>query len=140
MQKGLIKKEKVWVCFMPHAMDENKTLFQKLFRWFLNHFKKNFSHVAIFKRGEIGRNIIMVNCCSDNLTVQEITYKDFFNYITKKEITTVVCEVKTGPIKAKGLITCVSTAKHYLGIDKPLIITPYQLFKFLENSYGKQKS
>lgn len=140
MQNAKIKKEKVWVVFMPHAMDEHTTLFQKLFRWFLNHFQPNFSHVAIYKYGEISRNVIMINCCSDNLTVQEVTQQDFFYFIAKKEITAIVAEVKTGPIKAKGLITCVSTAKHYLGIDKPLIITPYQLYKFLEKSYGKQKS
>ena len=137
MQKANITKEKVWVCFMPHAMDDRATLFQKLFRWFLNHFKKNFSHVVICKRAEISGNIIFFNCCSDNFDVKEISKIDFFNFITKKEVTTVVSEVKTGPIKAKGLITCVSTAKHFLGIDKPFIITPYQLYKYLEKQNGK---
>lgn len=140
MQITNVKKEKVWVVFMPHEFDEGKTLFQKLFIWFLNHFKKNFSHVAIFKKSKFS-GYIEFNCCSNNFMINEISDKDFFHIIAAPEITAMLIEVKEGIVKAKGLITCVSTTKHYLGIcDKPFIITPYQLFKYLEKIHGKQKS
>lgn len=140
MQKANIEKEKVFVLFMPHSVDDHKTLFQRLFVWFLNHFKPNFSHVAIFKKSRITGGYIEINCCSDNFKVEEWTIENFFNLLTNPKITSKLVEVKPGIVKAKGLITCVSIAKHYLGIcDKPLIITPYQLFKYLEKTYGKQE-
>ena len=139
MQITSVKKEKVWVVFMPHEFDEGKTLFQKLFVWFLNHFEKNFSHVAIFKKSRHG-GFIEFNCCSNNFRICELTDKDFFDVIASPNVTARLIEVKEGIVKAKGLITCVSTTKHFLGIcDKPFIITPYQLFKYLEKTYGKQK-
>lgn len=137
MQNAKVKKEKVWVVFMPHMVDDTKTLFQRLFVWFLNHFQKNFSHVAIFKKSKLG-GYIEFNCCSDNFKINEISEKEFFDIITNQNITARLVEVKEGIVKAKGLITCVSTTKHYLGIcDKPFIITPYQLFKYLEKINGK---
>lgn len=133
-------KEQVFVIFMPHTLDERKTLFQKIFVWFLNHFKKNFSHVLLFKKSQLSGNYIEINCCSDNLKIQEWYYKDFFNFLLRPEISYLIAEVKPGIVKAKGLITCVTVAKHYLGIcDKPLIITPYQLYKYLEKNHGKQE-
>lgn len=140
MRTTSVKKEKVWVVFMPHNMDEHKTLFQKLFRFCLNKMKKNFSHVAIFKFNNAKDSIIEINCCSNNLVVEELTIKDFFFFISKPENTAVVAEVKQGKIQAKGFIDCVGIAKHYLGINNPFIITPYQLFKYLEKTYGKQES
>ena len=141
MQNANIKKEKVWVVFLPHTVDDNTTAFQRLFVWFLNHFKKNFSHVAIFKRSKFHDGYIEINCCSDNFKIDEWTTQNFINLISGPKVTARLVEVKNGIVKAKGLITCVSTAKHYLGIcDKPLIITPYQLFKYLEKQNGQQKS
>lgn len=131
--------EQVWVVFMPHTMDAHKTLFQKLFRWFLNHFHKNFSHVALFKQSRFPGNVIEINCCSDNLIVRELDFMDFFNLISRADVTALNVEVKDGPIKAKGFITCVTTAKHFLGIDKPGIITPYQLYRYLQKT-GEEES
>lgn len=132
-------KEKVWVVFMPHAMDDHKTLFQKLFRFCLNSMKKNFSHVAIYKFNRDRSAIIEINCCSNNLFVEEMNIQDFFYFISRPEITSIVAEVEEGKIQAKGFIDCVSLAKHYLGVDRPFIITPYQLYNYLEKKHGKQK-
>lgn len=140
MQNARIKKEKVWVVFMPHTVDDSATFFQRLFVKTLNRMKPNFSHVAIFKKSKHG-GYIEINCCSDNYKVDEWEEKDFFDFITNNCITAKLVEVKTGIVKPKGLITCVSSAKHYLGIcDKPLIITPYQLFKYLEKNDGRKES
>lgn len=141
MQNANLVKEKVWVVFMPHTVDDRKTGFQRLFVWFLNHFQKNFSHVAIFKKSKTNDGYIEINCCSDNFKIDEWPAKTFISFLADVRITARLIEVRTGIVKAKGLITCVSIAKHYLGIcDKPLIITPYQLFKYLEKMHGKQKS
>lgn len=140
MRKAAVKKEKVWVVFMPHNMDEHKTLFQKLFRFCLNRMKKNFSHVAIYKFNRAKNAIIEINCCSNNLFVEEMSISDFFFFISQKQNTAVVADVQEGKIQAKGFIDCVGVVKHYLGISNPFIITPYQLYKFLENNHGKQKS
>lgn len=140
MRKVTVKKELVWVVFMPHNMDEHKTLFQKLFRFCLNHMKKNFSHVAIYKFNRDKSAIIEINCCSNNLFVEEMNINDFFYFISRPENTSLIVEPAEGKIQAKGFIDCVSIAKHYLGINNPFIITPYQLYKLLEKKYGKQKS
>lgn len=133
MKTVIGNKEKAWVVFMPH--DEVKeTCFQKVFYWFLNRMKKNFSHVAVFRKSAIDGWVVGVDCCSDNLIIHEMGYKQFFNFISKPEITCICVDVKPGKIKATGLITCVSVAKHYLGVDGWSIITPYQLFKYLEKN------
>lgn len=140
MQKKENKREKIFVVFKSHQMDDNKTLFQKLFRWCLNHMKKGFSHVCLFKIGRISGNIIEFNCCSDGFSIDELTPEEFKDFASAPGITMLSVPVQEQEIQAKGFITCVSTAKHYLGINKPFIITPYQLYKYLENKYGKQKS
>lgn len=140
MKKAEFKNELVWVVFMPHDVDDNKTIFQKLFRFCLNHMKKNFSHVAIYKFNRDRSSIIEINCCSNNLFVEEMDLKDFFYFISCPENTSLVVEAVEGEIQAKGFLDCVSTTKHYLGISNPFIITPYQLYKYLEKKYGKQKS
>lgn len=140
MKKTNKAQEKVFVVFMPHNMDEHKTIFQKLFCFCLNHLKKNFSHVAVYKYNAAKSAIIEINCCSDNLIVNEINIKDFFYFISSPEKTCIIAEAEQGKIQAKGFIDCVGVTKHYLGISNPFIITPYLLFKYLEKKYGKQKS
>lgn len=140
MRKIETHKEKVFVVFMPHNMDDHKTLFQKLLRFSLNSLKKNFSHVALYKYNAAKTAIIAINCCSDNLVVEEMNIKDFFYFISMPENTCVITETEQGKIQATGFIDCVGVTKHYLGIGNPFIITPYQLFKYLEKKNGKQKS
>lgn len=140
MKKAKFKNESVWVVFMPHDVDDNKTIFQKLFCFCLNHMKKNFSHVAIYKFNRDRSSIIEINCCSNNLFVEEMDLNDFFYFISRPENTSLVVEAVEGKIQAKGFLDCVSTTKHYLGINNPFIITPYQLYKYLEKKHGKQKS
>ena len=137
MQKKISKREKIFVVFKAHQMDDHKTLFQKMFRWVLNNLKKDFSHVCLYKIARISGNIIEFNCCSDGFSVDELTKQEFMDFVTKPGITMISVPVQDQEIQAKGFITCVSTAKHYLGINNPFIITPYQLYKYLEKKYGK---
>lgn len=140
MQKVEVKKEKYLVCFMPHDFDGKDGFWEKLFCFALNRLKKNFSHVSIYKQGIVPWEIIEINPASNNIFINEITKQQMMNILLSPNITHLVVEAKTGTIKAKGLITCVSVVKAILGIDKASIITPYQLYKFLEKNYGKEKS
>ena len=144
MKKKTNNKERAWVCFMPHDITKKKTLFQWLFVWCLQHMKQNFSHVAVYRRSGLPGWIVGIDCCAENLVIEEMPLQSFFKMITEKNITCIDVDVQDGEIQAKGFITCVSIAKHYLGVDNWFIITPYQLYKYLkkkkEKSYGKKES
>lgn len=137
MQKIDFKEEKYLVLFMPHDFDGKGTFWEKLFCFCLNRLKKNYSHVVLYKQSRIEWNLIEINPASDNLIIREINKNDILNIMLKKEVSSLVVKARVAPIKAKGLITCVSIAKSILGIDKASIITPYQLFKYLEKTNGK---
>ena len=68
-----------------------------------------------------------------------------FNAIDKNDIITpnsIVIGYKSRPVKRSlfMLNTCVGHAKQLLGINNPLILTPYQLFKYLRKSNEISKS
>lgn len=134
MQKVNGNVEKYWVLFTPHDLKkcDNKT--EYFFRWILNRLCKNFSHVALFKRSRIPGNIIEINPCSTNIFVREHNIASFFELMCRPNITTLVVNTQTAPIKIKGLITCVSVAKAILGITKASILTPHQLYKYLKGT------
>ena len=134
MQKLNENSEKFWVLFMPHDLDECSGCTEKFFKWILNRLHKNFSHVAVFKRSVATGMIIEINPCSTNLFIREHFIEDFFELMCRPNITSVVVKSQIAPIKAKGLITCVSITKSILGISKASIITPYQLYKFLKRN------
>lgn len=125
-------KQRVWVVFEPHTMDDHKTIWQKLFHFALNHLKKNFSHVAIVQKSSREGYVTRIDCCSDGVVVQDILFDDFLQHIKKDEVTIVYTYVREQPVKLKGIITCVSFTKHFLGVNKAFIITPYQLYTYLE--------
>lgn len=142
MQKGTVKKQTVYVTFMPHHFNEKaQSFYEKLIRWAFGRLKKGFAHVSLWipKKDESG--MIEVNCCSNNLFVNEISNSEFVFFLALPEITHLKTVQKDDGIKPKGLITCVSMAKHFLGINKWWIITPWQLYQYIErkNHGGKTK-
>ncbi|MBO6290160.1 MAG: hypothetical protein J6N45_07555 [Alphaproteobacteria bacterium] len=133
------KSEKVWVVFMPHNIKDGKTCWERVFCWVLSKLHKNFSHVVVFKRSIYPGNVIAVNTCSNNISIEELSLKQLFGILTNTNNTAVVADIQIAPIKAKGLLTCVSVAKSILGVTKASIITPYQLYKYLKGKENGRK-
>ena len=107
--------------------------------WYLKSLKKNFKHCFVLEHQTIGgydlflkieqlTNIVEVTPFMR--TLQEIL--DVVPTTTKYELIKINIDVdRNKPYTPFSLMSCVSLTKKLLGISKPLIITPHQLYKYL---------
>lgn len=103
-------------------------------RWWKRLLKPGYSHVFAYQ--VIAEDLaIVVDRTESELTIYHSDAK-------MPEDCTIV--TVSGRIMPSGLLpnlgTCVSLTKHLLGIRKPWIITPWQLFKHLEAADGSQQA
>ena len=108
--------------------------------WYLKKLKKDMSHCFLLEHQLLGGydHIIQI----ENLTniVEVTTYlaplQDVLSLIdTTRHYKLISVDMDVDPLKHHnplGLLYCVSLVKKLLGINKPWIFTPYQLYKYLK--------
>lgn len=126
---NLSRPEVVWVVFQDHNMTRC-TFWEKFESFLLNRLKPGFSHVYVVKKGLNG-NFIIIDAYSSSLAIYEINRPSYIQELRFSGTTVLEAVTRDCAVHPRGLITCVSIAKYILGIRKPGIITPYQLFKYL---------
>lgn len=105
--------------------------------WWTRFLKKGFYHCLIVLGN--GREWVLVNPLAHYTDV--IILKSFNVKKSLERAGYLVCSTIPGiPADTRWMFrpyTCVETVKRFLGIKKPFILTPYQLFLFLTHKIGK---
>lgn len=100
--------------------------------------KRGFSHCFAIKHTD--ENYIVVNCDRSHAEVDALpatnrVYADLVDGMTR--ITLAVKIDESGSIAGLRWLSCVESVKSLLGINDPLLLTPYQLYKRLLRCQGK---
>lgn len=111
----------------------------KFLKWIFDRLKPGFSHVFVIVERP-GWPFLCVECCSNNLFCEEILKPDLLSLLKASGATILQVPKKEGQIGPRGLISCVSIAKHFLGINN-WAVTPYQLYQSIlkEKPHGWKK-
>lgn len=125
-------ENKYYLVFCDHGVPPGGLL-QNMIRLFLNRLKTGFSHVRILQKTPLGAWLI-IDSCNNGLDIS-IDANPYLltRYRSNPAFTVVEVSPEQSGVKLRGLITCVSVAKYLLGISRPGIITPYQLYKYVIN-------
>lgn len=126
---------KYYLVFTQHNTDGSHWQ-EKLFKWIFDRLKPGFSHVSVIieRPNRPDYPFMVVESCSNNLFCEEISRPDLLFLLANSGATILQVPRKEGKIGFRGFISCVSVAKHFLGINNRAL-TPYQLYK----SFSKEK-
>ena len=101
--------------------------------WLAPVLKDGFRHVCVVV--ESGPHWIFVSPCPDGIRLTTIAMSDFDIATHYKNNGYTVVEFTTSGTECRlplSLSNCVGAVKAVLGIQKPFMVTPYQLFKYLK--------
>jgi len=99
--------------------------------WWNFMLKKEFTHVDVYIGIAGGYLLIQPNLTGIGLYEHYCTEKEILSLDKTKFQYYIVSEDQIKP-RARGLITCVSIVKSLLYVKKWWIITPFQLYKYIE--------
>lgn len=106
--------------------------------WYLRALRPGFRHLWIHGRTE-GRWVILeLGPTGFQVTLQEVSNLPWEPHLVLefwREKGWTAVEVRPGMFGEKsfsGVLNCVGLAKRFLGLRRPSLITPWQLFQFLE--------
>lgn len=117
-----------------------RVIFKSTDQWFQCFLMNGFGHVAVELQSEEGSILIDSNDC--NTFVYQYKKKMQESSAFLNNSTTVNTFVNTTQVKKwiPSFFTCVTIVKSVLGIDERWIVTPYQLYKYLEKENGHTQS
>lgn len=127
-----VKVETVYVVFM----DETSL-------WWLRFLKKGFRHCYLLVKLDDGMTWLEINPMSNQLFIEVYQFFESVDFIgdVKKVLSAEICEVnvenvglKTAPL---SFFTCVEMVKRVIGLHNRFVITPYQLYKKINNCRKK---
>ena len=106
--------------------------------WWMRFLKKGFYHcIVALGRGDEWLIIDPLLCYTDAIMVHGADIKEFFKKHGYRFVETTISEPKNKLLRVMPY-TCVETAKRFIGVDKPYILTPYSLFCYLNKKIGKK--
>ncbi|MDX9861640.1 MAG: hypothetical protein RBS99_12065 [Rhodospirillales bacterium] len=128
----------------PEPMGDNPTRRVRALYWLLRRLKPGFRHVMAMRPAD-GGGWIIANWSSGRFDVIEHDgpvdiggerFGDYGDFIAALEddglATTCTREARDGKTPfLRGPATCVTAAKHLLGIRAPLAVTPWRLYRHL---------
>lgn len=105
--------------------------------WWLRGLRRGFRHCFVILHDGVNwlsidplltRLCVMNHPCGDNLHLP--------NYLKAKGYTVIPAQIHTSlpRVMRPDLFTCVSVARRVLGLQAPGVWTPWQLYRFLQNS------
>lgn len=106
--------------------------------WWMSFLKKGFYHCfLVMEQDNKWIAIDPVLGWTDLIFSEE----DLTNHFTRMGYRLIYADVKIPEKQEAHLrpLTCVETVKRFLGIQNPMIFTPYQLFKYLIKQWGKRR-
>ena len=110
--------------------------------WFMNRLMPGFQHVYAMKKSAEGNFWYIVNPRVQYLQVSQELVASFPHPRVYAGPEAVILPVRA-EIKAEGVrghlcvFNCVEVVKGLLGIKKPFILTPWQLYKYLRGHHGR---
>lgn len=125
-----INEETVWVLFENHNL-RCENLCERIEGFILNRLKPGFSHVALIKKSRIEGCFTVIDPYSTKLAVFDVVNPNFIDELLEQGANLIETHSRECCCSFKGLITCVSVAKYFLGIKNWRIVTPWQLYQFL---------
>lgn len=128
-------RNQYYLVFTQHNT-EGKEWRAKVLKWIFDRLKHGFSHcfVIVKRSNRSDMPFLIVESCSNNLFIEEIPRPDLLQLLANNGATILQVPRNEGTLGLRGCISCVSVAKHFLGVNN-WAITPYQLYK----SFIKEK-
>ena len=106
--------------------------------WWMKFLKKGFYHcvVAVGSGNEWILIDPLIHC--NDIVFLEIS--DVESFLNKNGYTTIRCKIEEPKKRSLSIVpyTCVETVKRFIGVKNCKIITPFQLFNYLNEKIGKK--